>query len=121
MIFLNSASSAAALVFDIPLCTHTDKEGKPREARDRNIFQNLLKNTINEHPVFATVYKPCTPGYKLFNTEFRQIVRTKKVSYNGRPATQIYPSIILKSYPARKRRLANDTKRKLAIDDRRTK
>ena len=33
-----SASSAAALVFDLQLCTHTDSEGKPREARVRNIF-----------------------------------------------------------------------------------
>ena len=32
MIFLNSAISAAALVFDLPLCTHTDPEGKLRES-----------------------------------------------------------------------------------------
>ena len=38
VIFLNSASSTAALVFGLPLCTHTDTEGKPREARVRNIF-----------------------------------------------------------------------------------
>ena len=38
VIFLNSVSSAATLVFDLPLCTHTDTEGKPREARVRNIF-----------------------------------------------------------------------------------
>ena len=38
VIFLNSASSAAALVFYLSLCTHTDTEGKPREARVRNIF-----------------------------------------------------------------------------------
>ena len=39
VIFLNSASSAAAvLVFDLPLCSRTDTEGKPREARVRNIF-----------------------------------------------------------------------------------
>ena len=31
--FLNSASSGAALVFDLPLCTHTDTEGTPRETR----------------------------------------------------------------------------------------
>ena len=38
VIFLNSSSSAAVLVFDLPLCTHTDTtEGKPREARVRNI------------------------------------------------------------------------------------
>ena len=52
VIFLNSVSSAAVLVFDLPLCTHTDTEGKPREIRVRNIFENLRKNTIfNEHPV----------------------------------------------------------------------
>ena len=52
MIFLNSASSAAAPVFDLPLCTHTDTEGKPEKARVQNIFLNLRKNTIfNEHTV----------------------------------------------------------------------
>ena len=40
------------LRFDLPLCTHTDTEGKPRDARVRNIIQILRKNTIfNEHPV----------------------------------------------------------------------
>ena len=38
VIFLNSVCSAAVLVFDLALCTHTDTEGKPRMARDRNIF-----------------------------------------------------------------------------------
>ena len=38
VIFLNSASSAVALVFYLPLCTHTDTEGKRRDARVRNIF-----------------------------------------------------------------------------------
>ena len=38
VIFPNYASSAAAPVFDQPLCTHTDTEGKPREARVRNTF-----------------------------------------------------------------------------------
>ena len=37
-IFLNSASSAAVLVFNLPLCTHTDTDGKPREAIVWNIF-----------------------------------------------------------------------------------
>ena len=55
MIFLNSASSGAALVFYMPgVCTHTDTEGKQRKARVRNIFKNLRKNTIfNEHPVYV--------------------------------------------------------------------
>ena len=43
MIFLNSANSAAALVFD--LCAHTDNEVKLREVRVRNIFYNLRKKT----------------------------------------------------------------------------
>ena len=39
VIFLNSASSAAApTVFDLPLCTTTDTEGKPIEDRVQNIF-----------------------------------------------------------------------------------
>ena len=37
VIILNSVSSAAALVFDLPLCTHTDTEGKPREASVRKL------------------------------------------------------------------------------------
>ena len=52
MIFLNSSSSAEALVFDLPLCTLTDTKGKTKEARVLNIFQNPRKNTVfNEHPV----------------------------------------------------------------------
>ena len=46
--FLNSASSAAAaLVFDLPLCTLTDTEGNPRWARVRNVSWNLRKKTHN--------------------------------------------------------------------------
>ena len=54
MIFLNSASSAAALVFYLPgVCTHTDTiEGKQIKARVQNILKNRKMNTIfNEHPV----------------------------------------------------------------------
>ena len=53
MIFLNSASSAAALIFYLPgVCTQTDTEGKQGKARVRNTFKNSEKNTIlNEHPV----------------------------------------------------------------------
>ena len=44
MIFLNSASSAEVLVFDLPLCTHTtDTEGKPREARVQNIYIKIFE------------------------------------------------------------------------------
>ena len=42
--FLNSASSAAALVFYLPgVCTHTDTEGKQRKARVRNILKSSRK------------------------------------------------------------------------------
>ena len=53
VIFPNSASFAAALVFYLPsVCTHTETEGKQRKARVRNILKYSKKNTIfNEHPV----------------------------------------------------------------------
>ena len=56
MIFLNSASSAAVLVFYLPgIVTHTDIEGRQRKARVGNILKSLEKNTIfNEHPVKET-------------------------------------------------------------------
>ena len=47
MIFLNSASSAAALVFYLPVvCTHADTEGKQRKARVRNILKSSKKHNI---------------------------------------------------------------------------
>ena len=52
MIFLNSASSAAALGFYLPRrCTNTDTEGKQRRNRVRNIFEfqektQYLMNTL---------------------------------------------------------------------------
>ena len=57
VIFLNSVSSAAALVFYLPgVCTHTDTEGKQRKARVWNILKFLEKNTIfNEHPVSSKI------------------------------------------------------------------
>ena len=56
MIFLNSASSAAALEFYLPgVCTHTDTGGKQRKVRGRNNLKSSEKNTIfNEHPVYAS-------------------------------------------------------------------
>ena len=50
MIFLNSVSSAAALVFYLPgVCTHTETEGK----QSPKYFQIFEINTIfNEHPVY---------------------------------------------------------------------
>ena len=59
MIFLNSASFPAALVFYLPgVRTHTDTEGKQRKARVRNILKSLQKtqylmNTLYEHVTFT--------------------------------------------------------------------
>ena len=45
VIFLNSTSPAAALVFYLPgMCTHTDTEGKQRKVRVWNILKLLEKN-----------------------------------------------------------------------------
>ena len=54
VIFLNSASSAAVLVFYLPFsgpCMKSDTEEKPREARVRNYFEifektQYLMNTL---------------------------------------------------------------------------
>ena len=56
MIFLNSASSAAALVFYLTcVCTHTDTEGK----QSPEYFKIFGKNTIfNEHPVLLKTTNP---------------------------------------------------------------
>ena len=56
MIFLNSASSAAAaLVFYLPgWCTHTDTGGKQR--RDR--VQNILKSSEKTQYLMNTLYHP---------------------------------------------------------------
>ena len=60
VISLNSASSAAELVFYLPgVCTHTDTKGKQRKARVGNILKFLEKNTIfNEHPVAHWQHRP---------------------------------------------------------------
>ena len=58
-LFLNSASSAAALVFYLPgMCTHTDTEGKQRKPRVRNI----LKKSEKIHYLMNTLYMndPCS-------------------------------------------------------------
>ena len=58
--FLNSAHSAAALVFYLPgVCTHTDIEKKTESGIYIKIFE---KNTIfNEHPVCHTWVKTSGP------------------------------------------------------------
>ena len=73
MIFLNSASSAAALVFYLPgVCTHTDTEGEQRKTRVRNILKSLEKNTIlNEHPVVKNASELMHPHNVFLNSLFR--------------------------------------------------
>ena len=55
MIFLNFASSAAALVFYLPgvgVCTHTDTEVKQRKAR----FWNILETSKKTQYLMNTLY-----------------------------------------------------------------
>ena len=58
MIFLNSASSAAALVFYLPgVFTRTDTEGKKQKGIGPEYFKIFPKNTIfNEHPVSKILF-----------------------------------------------------------------
>ena len=84
MIFLNSASSAAALVFYLPgVCTHTDTPRENRERPESEIFKIFGKNTIfNEQPVcfqaiisiLQSVYIPIIPSFYLIYFFFRLIV-----------------------------------------------
>ena len=43
MIFLNSASSAAALVFYLCVCTPTDTEGKTEKGQSQEYFKIFRK------------------------------------------------------------------------------
>ena len=72
MIFLNSASSAAALVFDLPLCTHTDTEGKPSGQSPEYILKSskktqYLMNTLYLFPrtflLFPSLTKDIVVGH----------------------------------------------------------
>ena len=47
VIFLDSASCAAALVFDLPLCTHTDTE---RGQSPDYILESSKTTIFDEHP-----------------------------------------------------------------------
>ena len=53
--FLNSASSAAALVFYLPgVCTHIDTEGKQRKTR---AVRNILKSLEKTQHLMNTLYQ----------------------------------------------------------------
>ena len=57
MIILNSAISASALVFYLPvMCTHTDTEGKQRKVRVQNYFKIFEKTQY----LMNTLYKMIT-------------------------------------------------------------
>ena len=51
VIFLNSASSAAALVFYLPgVCTRTDTKGKTEKDKSPEYFK-IFEKTFYKHPV----------------------------------------------------------------------
>ena len=82
MIFLNIASSAAALVFYLPgVCTHADTKGIQTEKYQSPQYSKFFgKNTIfNEHPVAFTEYR--TEFLLLFGT--MKIAFTDHRSYNS--------------------------------------
>ena len=56
--FLNSARSAAALVFYLPgVCTHTDTEEKQRKARVRIICNNSEKTQYLMNTLYVNVFE----------------------------------------------------------------
>ena len=62
MIFLNSASSAVAMVFYLlGVCTHTDTEGKLRKARVRNILKSSKKTQYLMNTLYVYYCAPPPP------------------------------------------------------------
>ena len=76
--FLNSASSAAALVFYLPgVCTHRHR-GKTEKGQSPDYFKVFEKNTMfNEHPVF--IYGTHLAGMNaVINTQFITLKKQQK-------------------------------------------
>ena len=76
MIFLNSVSSAAALVFYLSgVCTHTDTEGKQGEARVRNIFKNIPGSGLS---LFSLGVSVCTHTRQVEDQRYSRTGRVQK-------------------------------------------
>ena len=101
MIFLNSVSSAAALVFYLPgVCTHTDTEGK----QSQEYFKIFGKNTIfNEHPVvfflwffsywlYVDVYYILSRYLSKLLIWKGKFIFVQSLMHNNWPANENYPS-----------------------------
>ena len=70
MIFLNSASSAAALVFYLPgVRTHTDTERKQRKARVRNIIKSSKNTQYLINKLYLVIIDPVFILYTLYFLE----------------------------------------------------
>ena len=70
MIFLNSAISAAALVFYLPdVCTHADTEGKQRKARVRNILKSSKNTQYLINKLYLVIIDPVFILYTLYFLE----------------------------------------------------
>ena len=74
MIFLNSASSAAALVFYMPgVCTHTNNEGRPESGiyfKIRKKTQYLI-NSLSLSQIFILMTYMITRAYSKTHRVFR--------------------------------------------------
>ena len=81
MIFLNSAISAAALVFYLPgVCTQTDTEGKQRKARVRNILKKWEKTQYSMDTLYLVETRAssppcCSPGRVSYLTRDISIIQ----------------------------------------------
>ena len=64
LIFLNSVSSAAALVFYLPgVCTHTYTKGKQRKTGVRNILESLEKTQYLMNTLYVFCFLVAVTDY----------------------------------------------------------
>ena len=88
MIFLNSASSATTLVFDLPLCTYTLTPRGNRAMPEFGIYIKIFeKNTIfNEHPLAyqrdITLMKHCLWVVSMSQIEIHAFLINKMPLYS---------------------------------------
>ena len=85
MIFLNSASSGAALVFYLPgVCTHRHR-WKIEKGKSPEYFKIFEKNTIfNEHPVCLYIFKLLNSKYIHSSFLTKQITRQRPWNWDRR-------------------------------------
>ena len=66
MIFLNSASSAAVLVFELPLCTHTEAVGETERGQSPEYILEYSKTQYLMNTLYIPRIKPAQCSFHLF-------------------------------------------------------